>query len=223
MIERIISFVAPHRCLACESAGELLCEPCMLTGLIPPPSRCFRCHTATQQQKVCQKCSRNIHLNHVWVATYYQETAKDLLHKYKFERSKAASTPISMSLDVVLPDLPKEIIVTHIPTANKRVRTRGYDQSKLIAKKLEKSRGWKHQTLLMRKGSSRQVGSSRSERFKQIETALIPINIKIIRNAHILIIDDVTTTGATLEAAAKILKSSGAKTIDAAVFAQAID
>lgn len=195
----------------------------MLTVLLPPPSRCFRCHRVTQQHKVCQKCRRNINLKHVWIATYYQETAKDLLHKYKFERAKAASGPISLSLDVVLPDLPNEIIVTHIPTANKRVRTRGYDQSKVIAKKLAKRRGWQHQTLLMRKGDSRQVGSGRTERFKQIETALIPVNTNIIKNRHILVIDDVTTTGATLEAAAKILKTEGAKAVEAAVFAQAID
>lgn len=223
MIERVISFIAPHRCIECGQEGELLCEPCRLSSLSPPPSRCYRCHAATRQFSACDKCRRSISLNHLWVGAFYQETAKDLLHKFKFERGKAANKPISLAIDTVLPDLPNKIIVTHIPTSTRRVRIRGYDQSELLARSLAKQRGWKYKKLLLRKGNTRQVGAGRSERIKQIKTAFIPVNNKFIKDSHLLIIDDVTTTGATLEAAAKILKSSGAKTIEAAVFAQAID
>lgn len=223
MIERAISLVAPHKCISCGRIGEVLCEACVYSDLPMPPSRCYSCHTATSRHEVCDKCSKNTKLSHVWVATYYQDLAKEILHKFKFERVKSASTPISLALHQVLHDLPKDTVITHIPTANSRVRIRGYDQSKLLAKNLAKLGGFEHKTLLMRKGSSRQLGSSRAQRQEQIKTSLIPINTKEIDGSNILIIDDVTTTGASIEEAANILKSAGAKNLDALVFAQAID
>lgn len=188
-----------------------------------PPSRCYSCHAATSRHEVCDKCSKNTKINHVWVATYYQDLAKEILHKFKFERVKSAYRPISLSLQQALPDIPKNTIITHIPTANNRVRIRGYDQSKLLAKNLAKLGGFEHKTLLLRKGSSRQLGSSRAQRQEQIKKSLIPINSKDIAGSDILIIDDVTTTGASIEEAANILKSVGARNIDALVFAQATD
>ncbi|MBW3568757.1 hypothetical protein KY385_01355 [Candidatus Parcubacteria bacterium] len=156
------------------------------------------------------------------MASDYQDTAKELLHRLKFERTSSAAEPIAAAIDNILPDLPPGTLVVYVPTANSRVRIRGYDQAKLIAQKVAKRRNWPYQTLLMRKGSSRQVGSGRQDRFKQIESALLPVKQGNIKSANILMIDDVTTTGATLEAAAKILKSAGAQTIDAAVFAQPV-
>jgi predicted amidophosphoribosyltransferase len=64
------------------------------------------------------------------------------------------------------------------------------------------------------------LGATRKQRFKQLEHAFAAQNLNIVRDAHILLIDDVLTTGATVEAAAGVLKAAGAKTIDVAVFAQ---
>lgn len=222
LVETVISTIAPHKCIICGVNGGLLCEPCRLSGLSTMPPRCYRCHAASAQGQVCQKCRKYTVLRHVWVASDYQDTAKELLRRLKFERASSAAEPIAAAIDNVLPDLPPGTQVVYIPTANSRVRIRGYDQAKLIAQKVARKRVWRCQALLMRKGSSRQVGSGRQDRFKQIESVLLPVKHDNIKGANILMIDDVTTTGATLEAAAKILKSAGAKTIDAAVFAQPV-
>ena len=142
--------------------------------------------------------------------------------RLKFERASAAASPMAAAIIQTLPDLPPDTIVSFVPTANSRVRLRGYDQAKLIAENIAKQKCWQQQTLLMRTGNARQVGASRADRFKQIESSLAAIKLNKIKKAHILLIDDVTTTGATLEAAAAVLKSAGAYNINAAVFAQPI-
>lgn len=157
------------------------------------------------------------------MATEYEDSAKKLIHKLKFGRAKAAADILAAAMDSELPDLPGSVIVTNVPTANKRVRIRGYDQAKLIAKSLAKRRGRRYVEVLERLGSSRQVGSSREKRLSQLKDAFKPVKSKQIKNTHILLIDDVLTTGATLGAAGKTLKAAGAKIVDAAVFTQPID
>jgi competence protein ComFC len=222
IVENFISLIAPHKCIVCGLEGDTLCQPCLITSLAPPPSRCYRCHSTSIQSSVCQICRKTVKLQHVWVASDYQDTAKELIRRLKFERASAAAIPVASAIIQALPDLPPDTVVSYVPTANNRVRLRGYDQAKLIAENIARQRNWQHQSLLMRTGSTRQVGAGRVERFKQIEASLIAIKISKIKQARILLIDDVTTTGATLEAAAAILKSSGAHSIDAAVFAQPI-
>jgi predicted amidophosphoribosyltransferase len=75
--------------------------------------------------------------------------------------------------------------------------------------------------LLTRLGQKQQRGMSRRDRLKQLESAFAPASQGKIRGAHLVLVDDVITTGATLEAAARILKAAGAKRVSAVVFAQA--
>lgn len=220
IIEQAIALIAPHHCIVCGRNGELLCESCENSSLLGVVSRCFRCHGLSRQSSTCKSCKSTTKIAHVWVATKYGGIVKELIYKYKFHRAKAASKVVARAIDSVLPQLPDDIIICHIPTADSRVRQRGYDQARLIAEHLAKARGWEHRKLLIRRGSSRQVGASREERFKHLEKAL-KIRTRVFPvGAHILLVDDITTTGATIESAAKVLKSAGAKTVDAAVFAQ---
>ena len=220
-VETLISTIAPHRCLICKREGSLLCQSCMSVELICPPSRCYRCHRASIQSQVCASCRPKSPLKHVWIATEYNETAKQLIHRLKFERASAAADNIAESIDEALPVLPADIVVCHIPTAHRRIRVRGYDQSMLIATSLAKRRGWTVKSLLLRKGSSRQVGSSRKERLHQLQNAFLANDSHSYQ--HVLLIDDVLTTGATVESAAKVIKKSGVKQVDAVVFAQPIE
>lgn len=221
LFERLTDILAPHNCLSCDSEGALLCAQCLPEICIPPPPRCFRCHAATVDSAVCAKCRRQAPLGHVWLASEYGGATKQLLHCFKFERAKAAADPASRALEAALPYFDERVVFTHIPAATSRVRQRGYDQSALLAKSLARSLGRRHVTLLSRYGQSRQVGAKREQRLRQLEGAFQPRQQAIIKGAHILLIDDVVTTGATLVAAATALKAAGAKKVDAAVLAQA--
>ena len=71
--------------------------------------------------------------------------------------------------------------------------------------------------------NSRQLGASRQKRFDQVKTAYILKNTSLVKNKKIIIVDDVTTSGATLEFLAKTLKQAGAKSVSAVVFAQVLE
>ncbi len=221
LVERCVSWLAPHVCLACGQEGAVLCPSCVASLLVPLPSRCYRCHRSTRQSRVCAACRRQVSLGRMWIAAQYQAQAKQLVQRLKFERAKQAAQILADQLGDQLPILPAHIIVVHIPTAASRVRGRGYDQARLMARSLSAARGWAYAPLLIRRGKARQLGASRQARFKQIQEAFYVPRPRRVVGAHILLVDDVLTTGATVEAAARVLKNAGAQTIDAAIFAQA--
>lgn len=119
-----------------------------------------------------------------------------------------------------IPYIGKDTIVVPVPTATKRVRQRGFDHAALTAKAYAAQEGLLFMPALVRIGQTRQVGASKKQRHEQLQGAFRVVSPKRIKAEHILLLDDVLTTGATLEAAARVLKQAGAKTVSAAVFAQ---
>jgi len=220
LVEKIISILAPHSCLVCEAEGSLLCAWCRPDAILPTPSKCYRCHTQTVDFEVCEKCRRHSRLSNVWVSTSYDGVAKNLVMLLKFERVRTAASLIAEHIAETLPHFADDVIITHVPTATSRRRARGYDQAELIAKLLARRLKKSHAALLLRSGQTRQVGAKRKERLTQLDGAFLGTKPYLLKNKHVLLVDDIVTTGATLEAATKILKESGAKRVYGAVFAQ---
>jgi ComF family protein len=123
-------------------------------------------------------------------------------------------------LSPLLPAEP-DVMVVPVPTATSRVRGRGYDQAKLLARELSRQARLPYLDCLVRSGHTHQVGASRYQRLSQLEGAFRLKDSKKVRGTRILLIDDVMTTGATLETAAGLLKAGGAGQVAAMVFAQA--
>jgi ComF family protein len=124
-----------------------------------------------------------------------------------------------MLMTELLPVFSADTTVVHIPSAAERKRQRGYDHAEYIARKLARNSNLNFQKILGRHGNARQVGATREVRLKQLQGAFYVKNSNI-NDKHILLVDDIVTTGGTLEAAAKVLRQAGAKQIDAVVFAQ---
>jgi ComF family protein len=146
---------------------------------------------------------------------------KAVLWLLKFGRMRAAAAELTLCMSAAFETIEKDAIVVHIPTATSRVRERGYDQAQLIAKACARHAKLRYISLLMRLGQERQVGVRRSQRLRQLEAAFRVKRPELVQGAHIILVDDVVTTGATLEAAAKVFKAAGAKKVEAIVFAQA--
>lgn len=198
----------------------MLCAWCQNEALVSLPSRCYKCAKKTENFAVCPTHRKLSPLKHVWVLSEYEGLAKDLIYALKFNRASAAADSIAQLLDDMVPYFENDNLVTNLPTANVRVRLRGYDQSRLIAKSFAAKRGLVYVELLARLGSTRQVGAKREQRLTQATNSYR--GIKAISGQKVLLIDDILTTGASLESAAKVLKKSGAKEVNALVFARAI-
>lgn len=219
ILHRLLSQLAPYECLGCTAEGQLLCRACS-AQLLPVPERCYRCQRLSSGNRTCQNCRHQSELYAVWARTAYSGLAKDLVWRLKFSGAQAAAHQMAEFITLP-PDLDRMAIFVPVPTATSRVRRRGYDQAQLLAKALARSYHQSYVPCLRRSGQQHQVGATRQQRITQLQAAYRCISPQWIAGRHIILVDDVLTTGATLEAAAKILKQAGAARISGLVFAQA--
>jgi ComF family protein len=216
-LDQLLQLFCPFDCLVCGREADLICPAC-LPRLPTPPGRCYRCRQPGPA--LCAVCQPATGLHTVQVVTDYRDPAAPLLHALKFARAQAAAKIVAQAMHQRLPAFPPETIICHLPTANVRVRQRGYDQAHLIARQLARLRGLPHQTLLRRQGSARQLGANRNQRLAQLQTAFYCPRPLAVQRRTILLVDDVLTTGASLESASRVLLQAGAAYVQAATFAQ---
>lgn len=218
IFEQILAFIAPHHCAGCGQEGYIWCMACAVAA--PQfPGRCYRCGRRTVDFRTCPSCRSSSELYKVWACTVYDGAAKEVIHRLKFARARAAANDIARTLAARY-TLPDDIVITHIPTVPARVRMRGYDQAALIARALAAYTGLPYASLLVRQGMDRQVGHGRRVRQQQMQDAFRPRKPQLLKR-HVLLVDDVLTTGATCEAAARILRAAGVRRVSAMVFAAA--
>jgi ComF family protein len=216
LLEHIIGALAPHVCVGCGREGAVLCTDCAM-ALQPSPDRCYRCQGEGDSQ-LCKACQKSGPLNAVLAFTTYDGVAKQVIHSLKFGRAQAAAGSVAECIASRLEDLKCDLVLP-VPTANRRVRQRGYDQAALIARRLARLKGWSYASPLRRLGTQRQLGQSRAIRRQQLAGAFAVRQQRVVQGKQVLIIDDVITTGSTLEAAARSLLEAGATQVSAVVFA----
>lgn len=220
ILETAISLFAPHKCLVCDKEGAIVCSACMTLEIAEVPSRCYRCLQATKDFATCKSCRSRSKLGHVWVRSLYEDVSSRLVLSFKYERARSAYVPIAKALAETIPLLPQNTIVIGVPTATSRIRQRGYDHTKLIVREFATATGLVWTAPVVRSGQAHQFGSSRQVRRRQLERTFRVVSPNEVKDKSILLVDDVVTTGATLETLAQVLKTAGAKRVDAITFAQ---
>jgi ComF family protein len=219
MINLLFALLAPHECLDCRREGFVLCPVCA-QRLHPAIERCYLCQRASLGGLTCASCRQNTPLYATRALLRYETLAKQIVWMLKFQHTRAAATDIAALLVPLLQNYTADFYITHAPTANSRIRSRGYDQAQLIARQLARHLPRAtYAPLVARVGKGRQVGTNRAQRFQQQAHAFRPLRL-LPSGSRVVIIDDVITTGATLEAMALVLRQAGAAHIEALTFAQ---
>lgn len=219
MLDAVLSLIAPHICLQCQAEGALWCHACRAAAQLPA-ERCYRCHALSPGGRTCKRCRRASLLYSVQAAARYEGHAKQLVWKLKFDRAKAVAYTLA-EIIASRTTLAENTVIVPAPTSTSRVRQRGYDQALLVAWYLAKRTSRHYTPALLRLGQQQQHTATRAQRLTQLASAYVVSRPALVAGRHVVLVDDVITTGATLEAAAQALKAAGAKRISAVVFAQA--
>jgi ComF family protein len=217
LIEKMVGIIAPHSCLGCGSKDNILCFGCYASQVVRPEPFCALCGGPSQDWQLCDPCRQRSGLDYVWVGAEYSGLIRQVIHVFKFERARAAYVPLARLLADALPYGDWQIVP--IPTAANRIRQRGYDHALLLAEQLAEVRQLPLLSPLKRTSKSRQVGAGRARRLLQSEAVFRSVPNIDVKGKHLVLVDDVCTTGATLSAAARVLRQAGAQEVHAVVCA----
>lgn len=218
MLNKLLDILAPEDCIECHQQGSIWCDWCRLQHE-PLPSRCFGCHAQTAGYEVCKTCRKATPLKAVYVYGEYKNINKEIVKSLKFGCKRHAASPIAKMLSEFLPYFNEKPMLIPVPSAPSHVRQRGFDHTLVMTRELSDKTGLPIVKLLVKTNDIRQVGSSRKQRLEQIKGSFRLKKFATDTPEHVILIDDVVTTGATLSEAARVLKQNGVKRVDAAVFA----
>ncbi len=150
----------------------------------------------------------------VWSYGAYDGALRRLIHVYKYEKVDTLAAPLARLLLDALPRDGEEFdVITPMPLHWRKQWDRGFNQAELLAREVARRSGIEYRDLLRRvKASPAQAGltfAARRDNVQGVFRLRDQGRKKPIRNLHVLLVDDVLTTGATVSAAARLLKRAG--------------
>ncbi|HUR86414.1 MAG TPA: double zinc ribbon domain-containing protein [Solirubrobacteraceae bacterium] len=221
MLEELVALAVPPRCVACRAparrAGALLCGACRRALPWLGPDCCERCALPLP----CGRCpAARASFDRAWAAVAYEGVARDALHALKFARARGLATVLAAQIAATAPPALLAGAIVAVPAHPGRRRARGYDPAELLARALARRTGLPlHRGLRRAGGATRQLGASREVRRAPGRLAIwAPRAVP----RQVVLVDDVHTTGATLEAAAAALRGAGAQRVVAVTWARTL-
>ena len=216
MLDHLLSLLAPHPCASCGEIGALLCDKCKYDIISTIKQLCLLCR-ALSDEGICTK--HGTFFTKSWIIGDRQGPLQHLVGGFKFQSLHAASDTLARLLHERLPILPVNTVIIPIPTVQSHVRERGYDHTLRLAKSFGRLRGLTTHSLLARLTQTTQHTVGREERFHQAKQAYRAIR-ELDSSVPYLLIDDIVTTGATVQEAAHQLHRAGARIIWVAAIAR---
>jgi competence protein ComFC len=153
---------------------------------------------------------------------YFTGPLRDAIHSLKYQRNLGLGEYFSLPLMQIIQREKWQIdLITSVPLNERRQKERGYNQAEVLAKPLARRMEIPFSTNLIKriKQTKSQVGLSLLERQNNVADAFLTVS-NLVGFSNILIIDDVATTGSTLDACAKALKDAGTRNVFALTLAK---
>ncbi|MDO4803764.1 MAG: ComF family protein [Lachnospiraceae bacterium] len=213
-----IDLLYPRRCMVCHQpapVGEYICPECEKRLPIIESARCRKCGKPVEAyEAVCRDCAGTRHLYDRGIGIYryesvMREAVSFLKYKGRREYGEAMGVYAARAARSELATWRPEVIVP-IPIHQDRLRERGYNQAEVIARAVSKESGIRLAAGgLVRKGSTSALKAlSSRERYESL-ARVFAVGSGLMGVKSALIVDDIYTTGATVDAGAKILRSAG--------------
>lgn len=222
--------IYPNCCLVCKNRippleqQELICSGCwdkIEKNLPPFCASCGRHLTPEAIEKnACPNCSKvDYFFDRAFSPCAYTGTVKKLIHEFKYSGKDYLGKPLGKLMQAFIQDyrLPIEYLdfLIPVPLHKSRQREREFNQAEILSREI--ARKFDKQvltdTLIRVKPTKTQTELTFRERCQNVGQSFLVAKPELIKDANLLLIDDVLTTGATSNEAAKCLKESGAKKV----------
>jgi len=216
----MLDFVFPRRCVACGTSGATLCDGCL--GALPRlgPPWCERCGAPGQWPvRRCIECAgRRIAFASARAAVAYDERVRRLVAAWK-EHGVRELAGVAFELVAGLPRVDAQAVTWVPPNRDRELKRRRHPAEQLAR---ELGARWSvpaAELLRLTRTGSRQRGSSLTERRRNVRGAFAA---RTTAPRRVLLVDDVYTSGATVNAAASTLRQAGARRVAVVTFARTL-
>ena len=222
-VKTVVDFVMPLMCVHCEDEGSLLCETCISNAPAMPAHVCTKCGEKTAEHvRYCGDCvALPPPLDRLVPIHRYGGSARSAIHALKYRHITAIAPEMAAQMSSSrFFKRAKLNCVVPVPMHENRLRERGYNQAALLARQVAHTNelAYIEDGLVKNRDTQSQVELSRLERARSLSRAFAA-NYDFA-DAHVLLVDDVCTTGSTLMNCAVALKRAGARRVSAVVFAK---
>lgn len=202
MFEKFLNLIFPNVCGFCNKKDE--------------NSLCKSCELSLKKYEInCITKIKNKYFDYLYCALKYEDIVREKILQYKFfENSYLYKTfaKIIIKNKKIYGFLKLYDIIISVPMYKNKKAVRGYNQSELIAKEIAKQMEltFEKDVLIKQKNTKVQSTLTGKQREENIKDAFTIINSEKIRNKKIILVDDIYTTGSTVNECSKMLKQAGA-------------
>ena len=221
-----LNLLFPQWCIGCGQEGGFICYSCYnsLPRIMPP--LCPMCGRPQPSGILCSSCvSWQAKLDGIRSPFRFDGVIREAVHQLKYKNLRALAASLARLLNdyLVTNPIPGEVLVP-VPLHRKRLKERGYNQSSLLARELGKltSLPVVDGCLTRQRSAPPQARTATvDERQSNIANAFVCADNRL-QDKRVLLIDDVATSGATLDACAAALKAAGAASVWGLVLAKEV-
>ena len=223
MLSGLVNLLLPPRCGGCLAVGAWLCDRCCRRIRRLQEPLCRRCGAEVESDRPDCGCRRRLRsLARLRSAVVYEGPVEQAIHRFKYKGWRRLAGPLALLLAerLVVEGLAASWVVA-VPLHPERARARGFNQSELITRELGARMALRQPPgeLVRIRATPPQVGHYRLWRQNNVQGAF-NWQGPDLAGRSILIVDDVATTGATLEACAAALKVAGSGPVIGAAVAR---
>lgn len=230
-LKNIITWIVfSPRCLLCKTEtfdDNSLCATCWSKLSFIGPDICLKCGIPYLDSKSCSCKQSNDHYTKIRSTLVYDEQSNKLIYDFKYNDNLQAKNTISKLMLLAGEELIKEAtIIAPVPMYTAKLRQRKFNQALVLAREIASYSKLKiiPDLLIKYKDTPSQSGLSQKLRKVNVKGAFV-LNRKYkqqLKDKVVLVIDDVITTGSTINECAKELKINGARKVFALSFARTL-
>jgi len=220
VLDRALDVVFPPRCAGCGGPAWPFCDRCV-AGLIPlRPPWCERCGAPSPRpEPTCAECPP-ASLARARAPFVFAGPARAAVHHLKYRGVRGVGRALGRAMATCAP--PGVDAVTWVPLARRRKAERGFDQARVLAVAVGRELGVPTRGLLRRRVASGPQAKRDAEARRAAMRGAFVVRDRAAVPGHVLLVDDVLTTGATAAACAEVLLEHGAAQVSLVVAARAL-